>query len=276
VSGDAASRALDLAVAGTAAVLSAPVQLALAVAVKLDTPGPVLHRGRRVGRDGREFDILKFRTMVVGAASMGPGVTGGRDPRVTRVGRVLRRTKLDELPQLWNVLRGDMGLVGHRPEDPRYVARYTSEQRRILARRPGLTGAASVEYRDEESVLAGADDVEAAYLEVVMPAKLEIDLRYLDERSLLGDLRLLVRTARAVLAPRAPAAAASIAPAPATPGDDGRKASEPAATRSPAAAGTDIVGEPPQAPGDVAGPRPPSRGAPPAAPADIGALSRRG
>jgi lipopolysaccharide/colanic/teichoic acid biosynthesis glycosyltransferase len=273
VSGDAASRALDLAVAGTAAVLSAPVQLALAVAVKLDTPGPVLHRGRRVGRDGREFDILKFRTMVVGAASMGPGVTGGRDPRITRVGRVLRRTKLDELPQLWNVIRGDMGLVGSRPEDPRYVALYTPEQRRILTRRPGLTGAASVEYRDEETVLAGADDVEAAYLEVVMPAKLEIDLRYLDERSLLGDLRLLVRTAWAIVAPRAPSAAASVTTPAGTRAEHGH---EPIATRSPSPAGTDIVGEPPQAPGDVAGARPPSRGAPPAAPADIGALSRRG
>jgi lipopolysaccharide/colanic/teichoic acid biosynthesis glycosyltransferase len=264
---DRLSRALDLAVAGTAAVLSAPAQLALAVAVKLDTPGPVLHRGRRVGRDGREFDILKFRTMVVGAASMGPGVTGGRDPRVTRVGRVLRRTKLDELPQLWNVIRGDMALVGYRPEDPRYVARYTPEQRRILTRRPGLTGAASVEYRDEESVLAGADDVETAYLEVVMPAKLAIDLRYLDERSLLGDLRLLVRTAWAIVAPRPPSTPASTSP---------DEPSEPAATRSPAPTGTDIVSEPPQAPGDVAGPRPPSRGAPPAAPADTGALSRRG
>src|SRR5581483_10899404 len=132
-----------------------PLIVAAAAAIKLDTPGPVTYRGRRVGLNGVEFEIVKLRTMRMGA-DRGPRITVGGDERVTRVGRVLRRSKLDELPQLWNVIRGDMSLVGPRPEHPDYVALYTDRQRRVLSVRPGITSRASVAYVDEEERLTGA------------------------------------------------------------------------------------------------------------------------
>ncbi len=181
-------------------VATIPLWVPIAVAVRLSSPGPVLHRATRVGRGGEPFTLLKFRSMRVGPS--GPAVTGARDPRITAVGRVIRRTKLDELPQLLNVLRGDMSLVGPRPEDPRYVAHYAPDERVVLAVRPGITGAASVEYRDEEQILADADDVEAAYLSMVLPAKLAIELKYVGERSVRGDLALLWATAVAVVRSR--------------------------------------------------------------------------
>jgi lipopolysaccharide/colanic/teichoic acid biosynthesis glycosyltransferase len=187
-------RAFDLTVAGLALLVCLPLLAMIALAVRIDTAGPVLHRSRRCGRGGEPFTLLKFRTMVVGAASMGPPVTAGGDPRITRVGRLLRATKFDELPQLFNVVRGDMSLVGPRPEDPRYVAGYTDEQRRILAHRPGLTSPATLAFRNEEDLLAKAGNVEAYYPDVVLPKKLAIDLEYFDRRTLRGDLRVLGRT----------------------------------------------------------------------------------
>jgi len=191
-------RALDVTVAALGLALLWPVLAVVAVAVALSSPGPVLHRARRVGRDGQSFTLFKFRTMVRDAAASGPGVTAGGDARITKVGRVLRRTKLDELPQLVNVLLGDMSLVGPRPEDERYVELYTPEQRRILDVRPGITSPASITYRDEEAVLRGADDLEAAYREL-MAEKIRIDLDYLDRRTVASDLGVLWRTALAVL-----------------------------------------------------------------------------
>jgi lipopolysaccharide/colanic/teichoic acid biosynthesis glycosyltransferase len=151
-----------------------------------------------VGKNGELFRPFKFRSMAVGADQQGPGITAAGDARVTRAGRFLRRTKLDELPQLINVLRGDMSLVRPRPEDPRYVALYTPEQRRVLAVRPGITSAASLAYRHEEQLLAGAD-WETVYREQVLPAKLAIDLDYLARRSLWSDLGLIVRTVGSML-----------------------------------------------------------------------------
>ena len=174
-------------------LLTSPLLLAAGVAVRLSSPGPILYRGRRVGIGGAPFEMLKFRTMVVGADRRGPAVTLGGDDRVTSVGRILRRTKLDELPQLWNVLRGDMALVGPRPEHPDYVALYTPEQRRVLSVRPGVTGAGSVAYRHEEGHLQGPD-AELRYREVLLPAKLALELDYLERRSLLLDLRLVLAT----------------------------------------------------------------------------------
>ncbi|NLC59094.1 MAG: sugar transferase, partial [Armatimonadetes bacterium] len=182
-------------------LLLSPLFALLALWIKRDSPGPVFHRGTRVGKNGRPFQILKFRSMVVNAAAAGPGITASGDPRVTRSGRFLRKTKLDELPQLVNVLRGEMSLVGPRPEDPRYVARYTPAQRRILSVRPGITSLASVAYRDEEALLAGGD-LDQIYTQVVMPAKLEIDLAYLDQMSLWTDLRILALTVWAVFGKR--------------------------------------------------------------------------
>lgn len=189
-------RGLDLALAGIGLLVTAPLWPCIALAVRIETTGPVLHRAIRVGRGGRTFTLLKFRSMRVGSG--GPAVTAGSDARITRIGRLLRQTKLDELPQLLNVLRGEMSLVGPRPEDVRYVAFYSDAQRAVLGVRPGITGAAAVAYRHEEAILAQADDVERTYRCEVLPAKLALELSYLNDRGLMTDLRLIAQTLLAV------------------------------------------------------------------------------
>ncbi len=178
------------------AVLS-PVLITVAIAVKLDSPGPALFKHERIGRRGRRFSLLKFRSMTHGAR--GREVTVAGDARVTRVGRILRRSKIDELPQLWNVLVGDMSLVGPRPEVPRYVELFAEDYRDILEVRPGITDFAAIEYRDEERILAASADPEAEYRQVVLPAKIALYRRYLAERSYWTDLTLIARTVAAVL-----------------------------------------------------------------------------
>ncbi|MFV9504446.1 MAG: sugar transferase [Oscillochloridaceae bacterium umkhey_bin13] len=194
-----ARRGLDLLGAGLGLLGLAPILLVLACAIRMSDRGPILYQAVRVGRHGQTFRLFKFRTMVVDAARFGPGITASGDRRITPLGRWLRRTKLDELPQLLNVLRGEMSLVGPRPEDPRYVALYTAEQRRVLTVRPGITSAASLHYRHEERLLAG-NDWEQYYRETVMPAKLALDLAYLERRTLFSDLRLILRTLQALFA----------------------------------------------------------------------------
>jgi lipopolysaccharide/colanic/teichoic acid biosynthesis glycosyltransferase len=193
----ALKRALDVVCSAVGLLLLSPALAAAALAVKLSSPGPVLFRQVRVGLRGRPFRIAKFRSMRVNEG--GPSVTAGGDARITRVGKLLRRTKVDELPQLWNVLVGDMSLVGPRPEMQRYVDRFPDDYARILAVRPGITDYAAVEYLDEESVLAGAADPEAAYLKTILPAKIRLYHRYLDEMSLRTDFSLILRTLSAVL-----------------------------------------------------------------------------
>ena len=195
---DRVRRWLDVAASLAGLAVLSPLFLMIGLWIKLDSPGPVFYRATRVGRNGRLFRLYKFRSMVAGADRQGPGITATGDARVTRAGRALRRTKIDELPQLLNVLSGDMSLVGPRPEDPRYVALYTPEQRRVLAVRPGITSAASLAYRHEEQLLAGPD-WETVYREQVLPAKLAIDLDYLAQRSLWSDLGLIVRTIGSML-----------------------------------------------------------------------------
>jgi lipopolysaccharide/colanic/teichoic acid biosynthesis glycosyltransferase len=190
-------RTMDVAAAAAGLALLSPLLLAVALAIKLSDGGPALYRARRVGKDGAPFYLYKFRTMVVNAAGQGPGITASGDPRITRIGRRLRRTKLDELPQLINVLRGDMSLVGPRPEDPRYVALYTPDQREVLRARPGITGAASLAYRHEEALLSG-EDWETRYRGEVMPAKLALDREYLARRTVVSDVHLILRTAAAI------------------------------------------------------------------------------
>ncbi len=186
-------RAFDVTVAAVALVVSSPIWVVAAIAVKATSKGPVLHRATRIGIHGAPFTLLKFRTMRIEA---GPAITAGDDPRVTAAGKTLRRLKIDELPQLVNVLRGEMSLVGPRPEDERYVARYTPEQRRILSVAPGITSPASLAYRDEQRVLASAGERwEEAYVNVVMPAKIAIDLEYIDRRTLATDIGVLTKTA---------------------------------------------------------------------------------
>ena len=191
-------RLLDLAVAIALLLILAPVLMVLAIAIRLDSSGPAFFRQERIGRGGRAFRILKFRTMRVDAESRGVQITIGRDPRITRVGEILRRYKLDELPQLLNILRGEMSWVGPRPEVPRYVALYTAEQREILEYRPGLTGPASLKFSDESSLLAEQPDPERYYREVLIPAKIAEDLAYLSGATLLSDAQLLAKTFRRI------------------------------------------------------------------------------
>jgi lipopolysaccharide/colanic/teichoic acid biosynthesis glycosyltransferase len=186
-------RLIHSAVALLALVLLSPLILVLALLVRLSSPGPVVFRQQRVGQGGELFWIYKFRTMRVNNA--GPQVTGRADPRITPVGAWLRKWKLDELPQLWNVARGDMALVGPRPEVPRYVAHYTPEQREVLTVPPGITGATQLRYRNEEELLRDAKDPEALYLAEIMPAKVAIDLEYVRSRSAWTDVCLIAETA---------------------------------------------------------------------------------
>lgn len=187
---------VDVATSAALLVVVSPIIAIASLAVKIESPGPIFHRSKRVGLVGRQFTMYKLRTMTEGP---GPRITRMEDPRVTRVGRWLRRTKLDELPQLINVLRGDMSLVGPRPEDPRFVAQYSLRQRAVLIVRPGMTSAASVLFRNEESLLAGAANVEEQYLISLLPAKLEMDLDYACSHSLRGDMRILAKTVRALV-----------------------------------------------------------------------------
>lgn len=191
-------RAFDFSVALAGLVMTSPILAAAALAVKLSSPGPAFYAGPRVGRGGELFEIHKLRTMRTGADTAGPAVTAGDDPRVTAVGRMLRRTKLDELPQLWNVVKGDMSLVGPRPEHPAFVARYTAEQRRLLDVRPGMTGPSALAFIDEEQELRGGR-AEERYVDRVMPQKLDLELRYLERASFRSDLGVLLRTAALVL-----------------------------------------------------------------------------
>lgn len=187
----------DLAVSLVLLVLASPVFAVVAWLIKREDGGPIFYGGSRIGKDGQPFKILKFRTMVLNADQLGPAITTGDDRRITSVGRVLRATKLDELPQILNVLKGEMSLVGPRPEAPVYVALYTPEQRRVLSVRPGITGLAAIEYRHEARLLRDATLADV-YEREIMPAKLKLDLEYLGRRSLLYDLELLGRTALAL------------------------------------------------------------------------------
>jgi len=193
-------RLFDLVVATLALLMLSPLLLAIAAWIRLDSPGPVFFRQERVGRHGRIFRIHKFRTMHAGAS--GPLLTVGEDRRITRAGARLRRSKLDELPQLIDVIAGDMSLVGPRPEVPRYVALYPPDLRaKVLSVRPGITDAASIEYRRESELLARARDPEREYVEVVMPEKLRAAARYVDRMSLATDLRVLGATLRTLWMP---------------------------------------------------------------------------
>jgi lipopolysaccharide/colanic/teichoic acid biosynthesis glycosyltransferase len=191
-------RTFDVAVSGLGLVMTSPLIAAAALAVKLGSPGPAFYKGPRVGRDGRVFQIYKLRTMRAGADTSGPAVTGLNDARVTNVGRFLRRVKIDELPQLWNVVRGDMSLVGPRPEHPAFVEHYTPEQRRLLEVTPGMTGASALAFIDEEQELKG-ERPEEKYLDEVMPQKLDLELRYLERASFKSDLGILLKTAAMLL-----------------------------------------------------------------------------
>ena len=193
-------RGFDLVIASLALLLLWPLFVVVALAIKLESPGPVFYRQQRVGRFGRLFRIHKFRTMREDADRVGLAITVAEDPRITRLGRRLRGRRLDELPQLIDVLQGSMSLVGPRPEVPRYVALYPEALReRVLAVRPGIADPASLAFRDEASLLARAADPEREYVEVIMPAKLAGAVEYAARASLWTDLGVLARSVGVLL-----------------------------------------------------------------------------
>ncbi|MBU5613391.1 sugar transferase [Geomonas azotofigens] len=198
-----AKRGFDILFTVPGLVLLAPLFAFVAVWIKLDSSGPVFFRQVRVGQNGRPFRIYKFRTMCMEAEARGRQITVGEDPRITASGRLLRKYKLDELPQLINVLMGDMSLVGPRPEVPRYVSLYPDSVRDVvLSVKPGITDRASIEYRDENKVLGAAADPDRAYVEEIMPVKLGYYVRYVQERSLWIDIKLVFATLWALLGKR--------------------------------------------------------------------------
>ena len=191
-------RLLDMIASFVMLVILSPFLLLLALAVKFDSKGPVFYRQVRVGRYNQDFKIFKFRTMVQNADQIGPAVTTGEDPRITRVGRFIRRLRLDEFSQLLNVLNGTMSLVGPRPEVRKYVDLYTPEQMATLLVRPGITAPSSIAFKDEDKLLDAADDPERVYVEQILPPKMELNLEYLEHISPLSDLSVIVQTAAAV------------------------------------------------------------------------------
>ena len=192
-------RLFDIVGASAALLLLWPLLLAVALWIKLDSPGPVFFRQERVGRHGLPFRIHKFRTMVTDAPTRGLPITVGADPRITRAGGFLRRTRIDELPQFIDVLQGTMSLVGPRPEVPRYVALYPPGLReRALAVRPGITDPSSIEFIDEAERLARAADPEREYVEVILPQKVRRAAEYAEQATLVSDLRVIWRTLQAL------------------------------------------------------------------------------
>lgn len=192
-------RTFDVAASTAGLFVLMPLLGFCAVAVKLTSPGPVLFRQDRVGRYGKIFRIAKFRTMSWVQTPDHPHITVGSDPRILRLGKILRKWKLDELPQLWNVLVGDMSIVGPRPEVPKYVALYTPEERRIiLSVRPGITDPSSIRMRDESTILAGQANPERYYVETILPAKVRISREYIASRTVVSDLGLILKTMVAI------------------------------------------------------------------------------
>ncbi|MGI9040575.1 MAG: sugar transferase [Gemmatimonadales bacterium] len=189
-----AKRALDVVGSALGLVLLSPALVLIAVLIRREDGGPVFYRPLRVGQGGRSFRLWKFRTMVVDADRIGAGLTVGDDPRITRIGRALRGHKLDELPQLIDVLLGEMSLVGPRPEAPEYVALYTEDQRKVLDLIPGITDPASIKYANESQLLALADDPQELYVTEIMPEKILINLDYARAATVLSDIGVVVRT----------------------------------------------------------------------------------
>lgn len=192
-------RIFDFLLSAVLLVVLSPVMLVLAIAIKLDSPGTVMFRQVRVTQYGKEFRIFKFRTMVQNAPQLGTQVTVAGDSRITRMGHLLRRCRLDELPQLLNILRGEMSFVGTRPEVPKYVARYTPQMMATLLLPAGVTSQASILYKDEDRLLSAAENADETYVQQVLPGKMEYNLQSLMEFSFWGELKTMLDTVLAVL-----------------------------------------------------------------------------
>lgn len=195
-------RSFDVLFSLLGLIVFSPIILGLAFAIKKSDSGPIFYRGVRAGRGGKPFRIFKFRTMVMNADKIGGPSTSDDDPRITKVGKFIRKYKFDELPQLINVLLGDMSIVGPRPEVLSEVETYTAEERRIFTVRPGITDFASLEYHNEGEILKGAADPHAAYLEKIRPGKIKLALKYVDEQSLKTDISLVYQTLKTLIVTR--------------------------------------------------------------------------
>ncbi|MCH5237660.1 MAG: sugar transferase [Muribaculaceae bacterium] len=193
-------RFFDIFASGLGLIVLSPLFLILAIWIKLDSKGPVFYRQIRAGKDNKDFKLFKFRSMRPDSDKGRLITIGGRDPRVTRSGYYIRKYKLDEFPQLINVFRGEMSLVGPRPEVRRYVDLYDERQLKVLSVRPGITSLASIKYRNENDILAKAGDPDRAYVEIVMPAKLEYDLQYVEKATFWNDIKLIFSTLWAIVA----------------------------------------------------------------------------
>ena len=192
-------RVFDVVVSALMLILISPVFLILAIAIKLDSPGPVFYRQERVTQYGKTFRIFKFRTMVSNADKIGTQVTVGKDSRITRVGKLIRKCRLDEVSQLIDIFRGTMTFVGTRPEVPKYVAAYTPEMMATLLLPAGVTSLASIMYKDEDKLLSGAEDVDKAYIEEVLPGKMRYNLKAIETFTFWGDIKVMFMTVFAVL-----------------------------------------------------------------------------
>ena len=191
-------RIFDITLSLFGLIILLPFMLIIAILIKIDSKGPVFFKQIRVTKNGKEFKIFKYRTMRVGSDKYSQ-ITVGKDGRITKIGSFLRKYKLDEIPQLINVLIGDMSLVGPRPEVPKYVALYTDEQKEILKVRAGITDYASIEFSDENDLLASEEDPEKAYIEKIMPKKIELNKKYLSETSVLTDIKIILLTIKKIL-----------------------------------------------------------------------------
>lgn len=187
-------RIFDIVASGLGIIVLIPILLIIALIIKKESDGPVFFKQIRVGEKGRNFEILKYRTMVVDAEKMGRQITVGNDNRITKIGGFLRKYKLDELPQLINVFKGDMSLVGPRPEVPRYVEMYNEEQRKVLDVKPGITDLASIRYRDENELLGTAEDPDDMYINTIMPDKLALNLEYINKSNVFFDIYIILKT----------------------------------------------------------------------------------
>ena len=191
-------RIFDIVATLTGGVLLLPVIIPIALWIKFSSKGPLFYVQKRVGKDFKEFDLYKFRSMVIDADKVGPSVTSGDDPRITKVGKIIRRTKIDGLPQLLNVLKGDMSLVGPRPEVMKFVEQKKEAYKKVLSVKPGITDNAAIEFRDEEAIIEQYEDKEKAYLEIILPQKIKIYYQYIDNIFFLNDIKLILQTFKVI------------------------------------------------------------------------------
>ena len=191
-------RLFDILATLVGGIFLLPIIVPIAIWIKFSSKGSLFYIQKRVGKDFKEFDLYKFRSMVVNADKQGPSVTSGDDPRITKVGAIIRRTKIDELPQLLNVLKGDMSLVGPRPEVMKFVKQKQKEYKKVLNVKPGITDNAAIEFRNEETIMEQYEDKEKAYIDIILPQKIELYYKYIDNISLFNDIKLILKTLKII------------------------------------------------------------------------------